>query len=128
METRFQQGALVEQGDVDSMVLLGSMHFRGQGGPQDFAEARRLFQMAADLGSAAARTTCIFAMVASGLRSALASMPSPSSSMATQLFNPSPSQSAPPSEGSRGSDPSAPTPVEPAMSTRSSAVITLAFF
>ena len=56
VETRFQQGALVEQGDVDSMVLLGSMHFRGQGGPQDFAEARRLFQMAADLGSAAART------------------------------------------------------------------------
>ena len=56
VETRFQQTALAEQGDVDSMVLLGSMHFRGQGGPQDFAEARRLFQMAADLGSAAART------------------------------------------------------------------------
>ena len=56
VETRLQQGALAEQGDVDSMVLLGSMHFRAQGGPQDFAEARRLFQMAADLGSAAART------------------------------------------------------------------------
>ena len=33
VETRFQQTALAEQGDVDSMVLLGSMHFRGQGGP-----------------------------------------------------------------------------------------------
>ena len=50
VETRFQQTALAEQGDVDSMVLLGSMHFRGQGGPQDFAEARRLFQMAAQIG------------------------------------------------------------------------------
>ena len=44
------------------------------------------------------------------------------------FVKPSPSQSAPPSDGSSGSDPSAPTPVEPAISTRSRAVITLAFF
>ncbi len=44
------------------------------------------------------------------------------------FVRPSPSQSAPPSDGSSGSDPSAPTPVEPAMSTSRRAVITLAFF
>ena len=44
------------------------------------------------------------------------------------LVSPSPSQSAPPSEGSRGSDPSAPTPVDPAMSTSIRAVIILFFF
>ncbi len=44
------------------------------------------------------------------------------------LVRPSPSQSAPPSDGSRGSDPSALTPVEPAIITRIMATITLLFF
>ena len=50
------------------------------------------------------------------------------SAVSSAFVKPSPSQSAPPSEGSSGSEPSAETPTEPAIKTRSSAIIMLVFF
>ena len=46
-----------QEGHVDALVSLGTMHFNGQGGPQDFAEARRLYGVAAVQGNADAQAT-----------------------------------------------------------------------
>ena len=45
----------VARGDADAQFALGWMHTRGQGGPQDFAEARRLWGLAAAQGHAGAQ-------------------------------------------------------------------------
>eukprot|EP00964_Phaeocystis_antarctica_P055703 scaffold32784_cov69-Phaeocystis_antarctica.AAC.11 len=38
------------RGDANAQTLLGMMHYNGEGGPQDFAEARRLLGLAAAQG------------------------------------------------------------------------------
>ena len=56
LETRRTLEPIVAQGNAEAQLLLGSMHFKGQGGPADLVEARRLFGLAAAQGDAAAQT------------------------------------------------------------------------
>ena len=49
--------AAAAQGNADEQYLLGLMHRHGEGGPQDYAEARRLFGLAAAQGHADAQCT-----------------------------------------------------------------------
>ena len=45
-----------DQGDAIGQFNLGRAYYKGHGVPQDFAEAARLFRMAADQGDADAQT------------------------------------------------------------------------
>ena len=52
---RLQLGLAAAQGHADAQCNLGFMHFDGEGGPVDFAEARRLCGLAAAQGHAKAQ-------------------------------------------------------------------------
>ena len=51
----FRQAA--ERGSVVAQINLAAMYFKGQGVPQDDAEAAKWYRKAADQGDAVARTT-----------------------------------------------------------------------
>ena len=44
-----------DQGDVEAQFALGTMHYKGDGVPQDFKRAAVLFKLAADQGHAGAQ-------------------------------------------------------------------------
>ena len=52
---RLQLGLAAAQGHADAQCNLGVMHFDGEGGPVDFAEARRLCGLATEQGNAKAQ-------------------------------------------------------------------------
>ena len=49
---RHRLGLAAAQGDADAQCALGVMHYEGQGGLVDLAEARRLLGLAAAQGDA----------------------------------------------------------------------------
>ena len=53
---RHRLGLVAAQGDAEAQCHLGDMHCLGQGGPVDFAEARRLYRLAAAQGYANAQS------------------------------------------------------------------------
>ena len=49
---RAQWQALADKGSAHAQLMIGTLHFNGQGVRQDYAEAVRWFERAADSGSA----------------------------------------------------------------------------